>query len=380
MTLTPAAAVKRVAETSELAGYEAVLASGPAALPAILKTLGARRAVPAMTALLSMIELPDPVETLGPLVTRMDGSVGAAALAMLARLRDPRVLPLIVERFPRRNAYQALGDHGDPKQVGVLRKVAMPIVGKTGEKLPKGIAWLKCFEDEIGDLDLALIVAVAMAKLGDQSLAPLVCQLATSVDHDDPDAGADLRSSAAIALSYFAAPGVAAAVRQTLRDPKAEVVEEGLRTSLYIGRVKEAESFMEVIRANGEQAGIAIWYLEAWAGSRPGARRDKRVSEAELDKWWAGAKAKFSADVCYRSGKPIDLGNLSAKLAEDPLHVRDQLRIHTGAACFREDLGGDPVTKLEKSEVSAWWKEHAGEFPPGKLHRWGRTFEPGAVD
>lgn len=378
MSLTPAAAVKRVVETSELAAYEAVLAAGPAALPAILKTLAARRAVPAMTSLLSMLDLP--IETLAPLLPSMEGSVAPAALAALARIDDPRVLPMILERLPRRNAYVALGDHGDPKGLDALRKVAAPIVGKKGEKLPKGTAWLKNFDEEVGDLDLVLIAAVAMAKLGDQSLAPVVIQLATRVDPDNPDAGADLRSSATIALSYFAAPGVAAAVRKTLSDPNADVVAEGLRTSLYIGRMAEAEGIMEVVRGDGEQAGIAIWYLEAWAGTRPGTRRDKRPSPAELDKWWAGVKSKLSANVCYRFGKPIDLAALVANLVEDPLHIRDQLRIHTGAACFLDELGGDPVTKHEKAEVAAWWKAHAAEYPAGKLFRWGRTFEPDSVD
>ena len=239
--------------------------------------------------------------------------------------------------------------------------------------------------DALGDkytvrsLRFAVAAIVAMAKLGDASLAPIVFHLATLADPKDADAGADLRVFAATALSYVTAPGVAGAVKETLSDRNSEVIEAGLRSALYLGRIQEGDAIMEVIRRGGKVAEIATWYLEAWSGEHP-TGTDKRVTKTELDKWWSGVGAKFSPGVCYRSGKPIDLKSLVAKVADDPLHLRDELRIHTGAACFHERLRGNPVSKPERAEVTAWWKAHSSDFPPGKLFRWGRTFEPSAVD
>ena len=34
----------------------------------------------------------------------------------------------------------------------------------------------------------------------------------------------------------------------------------------------------------------------------------------------------------------------------------------------------------EHAAMRSWWKVNSSKFPAGKLHRWGRTFEPNAVD
>jgi HEAT repeat protein len=378
MSLTPDAAVKRIVDdSSDLAAYETLIAAGEKAARAILVVLEKSQSVPTMTALLSLIGLADPVATLEPLLASKAGSVGPAALSALARVDDPRVVGLIEKRLPRRIAIDALGDHGDPKAQKTIRALVTPIVGESGEKLPTGPGILS--DDDL-DLDLVVSAAIALAKLGDHSLAPVVIRLATLVDPKDPDSRSDLRVAATIGLSYVVAPGVAAAICKTLSDPSEEVISEGLRSSLHLGRVAEAEGFMQVLRSDGPLAAIATWYLEAWSASHPTGRRDKPVTGAQLDKWWSSVRSNFSPNVCYRHGKPIDLDAMIDKLPDDPLHLRDELRVRTGAGCFLEDLAGNPVSKPELSAIKAWWKANASKFPPGKLHRWGRTYVPGAVD
>jgi len=39
-----------------------------------------------------------------------------------------------------------------------------------------------------------------------------------------------------------------------------------------------------------------------------------------------------------------------------------------------------PAPTAEITALDTWWHEHAGEYPFGKLHRWGRTYEPDACD
>jgi len=378
-TTNPEAAIKKlISDPGDVTFCDEVLAWGDAAVPAIVGALATNQSVPTMSALLAILRLDDPLATLQPLVERTDGSVAPAALGALARVRDTRVLPILTAVLPDIAAITAIGDHGDASGVDVLRELVEPIVGADGSRMPASDAlssdWM------LSELDLAVAVAIAMAKLGDQSLAPLVVHLASLTDLDDPERGATLRVSAMIALSYVTAPGVAGALRKALSDPNEDVISEALRSSLYLGRVSEGEGFIELIRRDTPLAGIALWYLQAWAGEHPTGNVFKRVDAESLDHWWRGASARFKPGVCYRAGVPIDIGALVAQLADDPLHLRDELGIHTGAPCFHSDLGGNPVSNTERRAVESWWRCDAVKFWPGKLHRWGRTFEPSAVD
>jgi hypothetical protein len=34
----------------------------------------------------------------------------------------------------------------------------------------------------------------------------------------------------------------------------------------------------------------------------------------------------------------------------------------------------------ETHAIDAWWAAHEPDFVPGKLHRWGRSYDPAACD
>ena len=124
MSSKAAAAVNRITDDpTDLAAYDIVVAAGAAAIPAIVELLEADRDTITMTALLEMLKLPDPVAALEPLLASPDDPVAEAAMAALARLDDARVSKLILANVDRmrRDAVDALGDHGDPAGLATLR-------------------------------------------------------------------------------------------------------------------------------------------------------------------------------------------------------------------------------------------------------------------
>jgi hypothetical protein len=84
--------------------------------------------------------------------------------------------------------------------------------------------------------------------------------------------------------------------------------------------------------------------------------------------------------VCYRFGVPVNILQLIHELPRDPENLREELSIRTGAHAVHPLLFGNPVSSRERAEIESWWIANASRFAPGKLHRWGRTFEPSAVD
>jgi len=70
-------------------------------------------------------------------------------------------------------------------------------------------------------------------------------------------------------------------------------------------------------------------------------------------------------------------GSSLAALGTAPI-ARAELRQMLGLPFLESTLSLAPASEI--AMLDAWWHDHAGEFPFGKLHRWGRTYEPDACD
>lgn len=361
------------------AAFDGLVAAGASAIPALAAALGRGRAVPHLTAVLCSLRLEDPVAALAPMLDDFD-EVHDAALRALGAHRDPRALPLLVGALPidRFIASEALGELGDPGAEGPLIELVRDLVGEDGSRLPPA-DWLRS-PARCLDLRLVLTVATALAKLGRPALAGVAIHLATLRDDQEHAEARLVRAAAARALHHLVAPGVARALRGAAIDPDEDTARAALVGTLYLGRPDEVETWLAVIAAGGAMARRAAWCLEEWSGETIPRRDDGSHEWATVQRWWAAASRRFGDRVCYRLGEPVQVGRLVDELPNEPLLLRAELHVRTGAPPVQPMLMGNPVSAGEHAAVRAWWSHSAARFPPGKLHRWGRTFEPGAVD
>jgi hypothetical protein len=361
------------------AAFDGLVAAGASAVPALSAALDRGRGVPQLTAVLCSLELEDPVAALAPLVDGFDDAHDAALRALGAH-RDPRALTALLEALPvdRFAAAEALGELGSAQAIEPLRALVARHVGDDGAQLPPS-EWLRTSARCL-DLRLVLTVATALAKLGAPVLAGVSIHLATLRD-DQEHAEANLvRAAAAQSLHHTVAPGVAAALRSAALDPDEDTARAALAGTLYLGRPEEVETWLAIISAGGATARRAAWCLERWSGETVPCEDDGRYAWPAVQRWWAAMSRRFSDRVCYRSGEPVQIGRLVDELPGDPLLLRAELHVRTGARPVQPLLTGHPVSAGEHAAVRAWWSANSARFPPGKLHRWGRTFEPSAVD
>jgi hypothetical protein len=353
----------------EADAFDRLVASGQAAIPALVDTLAQDRAVPRLSAALAYLRVDDPVGVLGPLVASPSVSVAEAACAALAASGDPRAIPILAASKRRFSAARALGVLGRAEAIPILRDKVTRWLGPGLDALPPA-SWLASRAKQ-RDLRFLVDVAAALAMLGDQVLAPVAIHVAGLGDASE---GAEVRAAAVAALGYATAPGVAGALARAARDGDDDVAVAALLGSLYLGRIDEVPVWIAALARSGVVAATARWCLEAFAGEH-----STGATVADAEAWWSRAGARFAAGVCYRDGRPADPGALVARVAADPSRLRTELRVHT-AAPIADDVGGSLVTPGEQRMLDAWWQANAARFPAGQLHRWGRTFEPGAVD
>jgi hypothetical protein len=181
-------------------------------------------------------------------------------------------------------------------------------------------------------------------------------------------------------LYYIATPGVAEALRSAAKDPDKETARAALVGMMYLGRSAEAREWLSLLLSGSVTAKHAAWCLECWAGEALPIEDDGTYAQREVDRWKAETMPLFRDGVCYRFGAPVDIERLIEDLAHDPLTLRAELKVRTGTVPLQPLLAGYPVTNGELAAVRAWWKANSSKFPAGTLHRWGRTFEPTAVD
>lgn len=361
------------------AAFDGLVAAGAAAIPALGAAIERGRGIPQLTAVLSSLELEDPVGALAPLVDDMF-DVHDAGLRALGAHRDERALPVLLAALPadRFAAAEALGELGSAAAVAPLLGLVRAYVGDDGTRLP-GADALRSSAHCL-DLRLVLTVATALAKLGQPALAGVAVHLATLRDAQEHADANLVRAAAARALHYMVAPGVAGALRSAALDADLDTARGALLGTLLLGRPDEAETWLAIVASRSDAAPIAAWCLERWTGEEVPSDEAGGYAWPEVQRWWASISHRFRDRVCYRSGAPIDVARLVDELARDPLTLRAELKIRTGARPLQVMLAGNPVSAGEHAAMRTWWQAHESEFPPGKLHRWGRTFEPSAVD
>jgi hypothetical protein len=369
--------VERLAgDAADPAAFDALIACGAPAIAPIVDALSQQRAVPVLTSVLAALRLPDPIASFEPLASNSSGTVVEAALAALAATGDPRAIPILAASKRRFTAAIALGELGRAEAIPVLRGKVATWLGDDLRGLPPA-DWLSSSARQ-RDLRYILDVAAALARLGDHGLAAVAIHLA-GVQGDDPDAGAEIRGAAVQALCYLTAPGVARALHAAAGDPNEEVAVAAALALLYLGRPDEVPAWIAALDAGGTIAATARLCLEAFAGEHPRGTPGIAVSRSDAEAWWTRTASRFAAGTCYRLGQPAHPGLLLPLLEHDPWRIRAELRVKTGAP-IADGLGRWPVTPGERAAIDAWWQLDAARFPPGRLHRWGNSFAPGAVD
>ena len=355
---------------------DGILALGAEAIAALVAALKEGRGVPQLTALLSALPLTDPVRDLAPLLADGD-EVRNAALRALGDSGDPGALPILVAALPtsRFVASEALGNLGRTEARVPLLGLVAEYVGSDGSMLPTGD--LLTWEYSCMDLRVVAKVAAAMAKLGDETLAPVAIRLATLRHPGEIEDANLVRAAAAAALRYVTAPGVASALHAAALDRDADAARAALLGTLYLGRPDEVEVWLKRIAKGGVVGREALSCLESWSGSTFAG--DRPVRGEDVRRWWLAEAGRYPPGTCFRSGRPTDIGELVRRLTQEGEDLRFELRIRTGAACFHDGLSGYPPSPREITAIDDWWQSHAGDFPLGKLHRWGRSFDPTVV-
>jgi hypothetical protein len=179
------------------------------------------------------------------------------------------------------------------------------------------------------------------------------------------------------------APGVSDALHHACRDVASEVWIEALWATVLLGRVAEIRHWLAMI-ADPTLDHVRRWNLLAClhetCGDAPGGE-DQLPTTFEIDRWWADVAPRFDSGACYRAGQPTTPGLLVLEMIGGNVGTaRHEFRAMSGLPSVQEMLGEVPMTPVERAAVSSWWVKRRHELPAGKLHRWGRSYEPNAVD
>lgn len=359
--------------------FDQVRGAGEAALPALAAAAQRGRGIPQLTALLTSLPLEAPIRALKAWLDNRDplSEARPVALRALGARGDHRALPTLLDALDRDElvAAEALGDLGAPEAIDALEEVVRRYLGEGERPEPAQLR----DEDACLELRIALTAIAALAKLGSGRLAEVALRLATLRDEEECSTASLVRVHAVDCLRYVTAPGVARALREAAMDEDEEVARAALRGMLSLGRKEEAEAWIDVAERGGSLVEPALACLERWSGQSLHRASDHGAQVAELRRWWRRASRDVKSGVAYHAGQPVDLAALIRLLPEDPAELRLEVKARTGAPAVLEQLRGEPVPASERAALEAWWSAHAAGFPVGKLHRWGRTFEPDVV-
>jgi HEAT repeat protein len=354
---------------------------GDRAVPALVAGLQAGRAHAVLAAALGALEVPDRIATLAPLAAHGDRNVRDAAVLALGRSGDPRAVEVLGDVLSRGDhllaGLAALGLLGAPASRAIIRATVERRCGDASDRAVLAEVSARAVEDlDPSDLFAIATGAEALSRLGDDALVGAAIELARfapSVDSGFYEGGA-VRLLAVRALDAAAAPGVARALHAAAADDDAEVAAAALRATLHLGRTAAAPIWLSALRSERNAVAYAAEYCFAQlTGEKPPASASDAIA------WWARLEGRFDPGVCYRLGQPATPGALvPAAIGGDSAEARIELG-HAGALAFLHPELGD-TTPRERAQIDAWWSANASRFPPGKLHRWGRTYEPGAVD
>ena len=371
---------KIVRGTDASVAVEALIARGTDALPALCSAIEEGRAFTTARTLLGWLDVTDRVEMLISLATDPRQSVRSAAIDQLGRTGDLRAVDAIMQAaagdtYPA-DCIRALGDFGSPVARAPLRSIITRSLGDVArpERLSE-LCEIATREGDPSELNLAAWGGHALAKLGDFSLTEVAATLARLRPSGDLATEAVLiRLRAIAALDVSVGPGIAAVLADCVSDPDGEVADAAVRAQLHLGRIRAADQWLNMFDPeDGDLVPSARRALSELTGRQP----PKDANEARA--WWTKRSKRYDPDVCYRFGVPASPVRLVVDAHRpDSAIARIELQQMLGLPFLESTLSPPPAAEL--AALDAWWHEHAGDFPFGKLHRWGRTYEPDACD
>jgi hypothetical protein len=369
----------RVIGGRDHAAFDELVATGESALPKLIEVLERGPGSAIVGAALARLEVADRVAMLGALARHSNRRVRDAAIRGLALTSDPRAVPIIAEVLDSGDhlftAISALGDLGAPDGAAIVRRALTARVGDpTDLRVLEELSTRAVADGDPSDLFAIAYAAEALAKLADFALISVAIELSRFVPHDGLSEAGQVRLHAIRALDVGIGHEVAAALDAACADPDHEVAEAALRATLHLGRPRWVERWLSVLAGGDEQRAYTAQYcLEQLTG--------EAVPESwhHAATWWRAISHRFEPATCYRLGRPATPGVLVALAGgRDNAVARMELAQMTGCQFLATELAEAPPSVIAK--LDAWWRANSSRFPPGKLHRWGRTYEPDAVD
>jgi HEAT repeat protein len=299
-------------------------------------------------------------------------SVKLAAYEALGSLKDARALQPLLDslsdpgnlEFTRGLAARTLGELGELRAREGLLQAARELVGAAAAV--RGFAEVDRWTAEEADEDrlrLAIEIAVAMAKLGDQTMSPVVTSIVTG--RQEAPEESIIRSAAVRALTYVVGPGVFPTLRAALRSSDPELRGEAVDPLRYLGVVEAVGELIKAVRDEYESiAGNAFASIYDITGEWPdGKHSTEDVEREELARWWTLRRRRFRPGICYRLGKPIQLSPIIELLGEPRQRGRvvTELRVITG-----HDFSDQRLDEAKK-----WCADNEKRFVAGRLYKFG---------
>jgi hypothetical protein len=268
-------------------------------------------------------------------------------------------------------AAEALGELGDPRAIEVLLNVSNHILSEPD--IAPAIGGLPLPEDvEVDEsmLRLLLSVAIALAKLGNHTMASIVISL---LHYNSSDVYSDdemIRTQAARALQYIVGSGIFRALQDALHDAYDEVRLNAIDAIFYLG-IRDAISEL-ILCVNDESTRVSEHVLTR-LGDLTGKRFEDAVQLEDLQMWWSQHEKEYDSGICYRLGKPLWLPDVIALLKKklQKSQVIQELQIITGL-----DFGYSPHVAVKSQtavlkRAQAWWEQEGGHFEAGSLYKYG---------
>jgi len=350
---------------------------GAKAAPAVIEEL--RRSpldrIRLFSELLEGIRDPAVVPILLKLLNDENPSVKLVAHKALGKLKDERAFQPLSDQlsdsnnleYTRTLAARALGELGVLKARVVLLGAADRLIGQprntnTHEEIRRWVI-SETSEDR---LRLAIEIAVAVAKLGDHTLWPMISAIITDRDLDkDASEGMTVGSEAVRALNYIVGPHMLHTLEVALGSTDPEVRGAAIDPLRYLG-LSEAVSVLipaakDEYESVGAEALAAIYDITAeWPN---GEQSIEELEIGALQDWWVRRKSNFKPGICYRLGQPMWLLSIVELLDNTKQRGRTLREL--------EVITGQDFSNSKAKEVRDWYGQNGERFEVGHLYKYG---------
>lgn len=213
--------------------------------------------------------------------------------------------------------------------------------------------------------------AVADVRLGNLRSLPRLYSVALLGIGQDAEASALARELTLIALRSAAAPGLVSLFEAVVRKG-GEAAELAVTAWAGLGRPEDVPRLLR-FQKRAALAGRVHTGIRAMIGDEPPLPIERA--------WWAGNWAeRLTPGVCHLRGLAATPGPHVEATRAGGDDARDRLRELTGLPWLQTGLPPRFLTPRESSLLDEFWPARAADFPPGKLHRWGRSHDPSVVD